>query len=148
GPAADVYALGAILYELLTGSPPFRAATVTETLDLVRQAEPLPPRQLQPKCPRDLETTCLKCLRKEPGKRYATAQELADDLRRFLHGEPIRARPVGIRERAVKWLQRRPALAALSAVVAVSVAALLGLSLWYFHSLGLARGEVGLAEAP
>jgi WD40 repeat protein len=147
GPATDVYSLGAILYECLTGRPPFRAATVTETLDLVRHVEPLPPRQLQPKCPRDLGTICLKCLRKEPGKRYASAAELADDLRRFQGGEPIRARPVGLLERTVKWLRRRPALAALSAVVAVSVAALLGVSWWYFHNLGLAHGEVAGARA-
>ncbi|HEX5272453.1 MAG TPA: serine/threonine-protein kinase, partial [Gemmataceae bacterium] len=123
GPAADVYALGAILYEALTGRPPFRAATVLQTLEQVRTCEPVPPGRLQPGLPRDLQTVCLKCLEKEPGRRYASAREFADDLLRFLAGEPVRARPAGPARRLLTWARRRPALAALVVVTAVSAAA-------------------------
>ena len=121
GPSTDVYALGAILYELLTGRPPFRAATILETLEQVKLAEPASPSRLQPGLPIDIETIVLKCLQKEPARRYATAEKLSDDLLRFATGKPVLARPLGPIGRGSKWARRRPLTAALAIASSVSV---------------------------
>jgi tetratricopeptide (TPR) repeat protein len=135
GPPGDIYALGAVLYDALTGRPPFRGATLLETLQQVQNAEPLPPSKLVPTLPSDLQTICLKALEKPPAKRYATAAALADDLQRFLDGVPIHARPTSPWERAYKWTRRNPVLAALSGCIVAAVVALGLFVAWHNISL-------------
>ncbi len=150
GPAADVYALGAILYACLVGRPPFKGQTVVETLDQVRTQEPVPPSHCQKNVPLDLETICLKCLRKEPETRYASAAELADDLERFLAGEPILARPALVGERLLKWARRRPTQAAAFALLVLSLllgsGAAVALSLWQTAENGRRTTEAALIK--
>jgi len=144
GPAADIYALGSILYELLVGRPPFRANSPNDTIRQVIGQDPVPPRQLEPRVPHDLETICLKCLEKDPARRFATAADLAADLRRFVVGEPIHSRPVRAWERAWKWAKRRPAVVALIGVCALTVAGTVLFIAWHNVSL---RGQLDVALA-
>ncbi len=142
GALADVYALGAILYELVTGRPPFRGATLLETLEQVKTVDPVLPTRLVPGLPRDIETIALKCLEKDPAKRYPSARHLAEDLARFRRGEPIQARPVAFWERGWKWARRRPAIAALVVALHLALAALLGLGVVSYFQI---RGALGKA---
>src|SRR5262249_6300223 len=121
-PAADIYALGAILYAMLTGRPPFQGASAMETVLQVIHDEPVPPRRLRPTVPRDLQTICLKCLLKDPHRRYATAEELAEDLRPFQAQEPIQARPVSLARKTWRRMARHPWVVSLSLVVVLALA--------------------------
>jgi WD40 repeat protein len=154
GPTADVYGLGVLFYEMLTGRLPFLADNVLDLLQQVKTTEPVPPSRLRPRLPADLETVCLKCLQKEPRKRYARAEELAEDLQRFLRGEPVLARPVGRLERFGRWCRRNPALAATSLVAAGAILAGLAVTVAFVIAQGSAlaalrqkQGEVETANA-
>jgi WD40 repeat protein/serine/threonine protein kinase len=147
-PSVDVYALGAILYEMLTGRPPLPTAGPDDPLHTRHEAETtIAPRQLRSGIPRDLETICLKCLSHDPSRRYAHAAELADDLGRFLAGQPIQARPVAIWERLLKWTRRRPAVASLAAVATIAVVALLVSAAWHNYQLQRAADELARSLA-
>lgn len=135
GPAVDTYALGAILYEFLTGRPPFRGETPMDTVLQVMADDPVPPSKLRARCPRDLETICLKCLQKDPRRRYSSAEALAEDLRRYNFGEPITARPVGVRERLVKWMGRHPAATVLGVTSSIALLSLFALSVRFNFQL-------------
>jgi tetratricopeptide (TPR) repeat protein len=142
----DVYGLGAILYEMLSGRPPFRAESPLHTLVQVVQADPARPRLVNPAVPRDLETVCLQCLHKEPRRRYPTALALAEDLNRFLHGRPVRARPVGPVGRTTRWCRRKPVIAALGAMLILAVAGglLMSFLLWRRSAGSEAKALVNL----
>jgi len=146
GPATDIYALGAVLYEMLTGRPPFRGETATETERQVIAAEPVPPARLNPKVPRDLETICLKCLHKDPQRRYASAAALADDLRRYGEGRPIQARRLSWVGRLWRWVRRKPAEAALVAAALSLVGLVLGGGFWLERQRGEQRADKARQE--
>ncbi len=131
GPLADVYALGAVLYCLLTGRPPFQAANVMETLRHVLEREPVPPSRLNPSVPADLETICLKCLEKDPARRYDTADDLVDELARYLRGEPILARPINRTERLWRWCRRNPVVSSLLALLLVALGSGIAGTTWF-----------------
>ncbi|HEY5911396.1 MAG TPA: serine/threonine-protein kinase [Verrucomicrobiae bacterium] len=133
GPATEVYSLGALLYHLLTRQPPFQADTLTSLLKQVIETEPVPPRLLNPGVPKDLETICLKCMEKEPARRYQTAKALAEDLDRFLDDKPIQARPVGVAGKGWKWCRRRPALAGMGAALVLVFLLGVGGIIWQWH---------------
>jgi serine/threonine-protein kinase len=142
GPAVDVYALGAILYELLTGRPPFHGETAAATIHQVTTQEPVPPSRLNPAVPRDLDTVSLKCLHKDPGRRYASAAALADDLRRFGEGRPIQARPLSWGARFWRWCRRNPTAAALLATALVMVGLASGGGMWFVQQRAQRDGEL------
>lgn len=146
GPPSDIYGIGALFYELLTGRPPFLAASLPETLLRIRDSEPLPPSSLNPAIPRDLDTIALRCLEKTPERRYASAEALAGDLHRFLRHEPILARPVSTLERTLKWIRRNRATAALLATAAISLVALAVGSLAFGFHVQRARAETEAAN--
>ena len=133
GPPADIYALGAMLYEMLTGRPPFKGVSAMDTVKQVLEQDPVSPSRVQYHVPRDLETICMKCLQKEPHKRYATAREMADDLSRYLRGEPIKARRTPAHERTVKWARRRPAKATAIGFLSLALVGFLGFGAWYLN---------------
>lgn len=147
GPPADVYALGAILFDLLTGRPPFGSDPTAYTLFKLLNEPPPTPRRLNPAVPRDLETVALKCLEKDPDRRYPTALALADDLRRFLDGKPVTARPAGAATQFARWARRRPAVAAILGVVALVAAVLVGGSLYYNARLSVLLDETATANS-
>jgi eukaryotic-like serine/threonine-protein kinase len=145
GPATDVYALGAILYELLTGRPPFQGTTALSILEQVKNHDPVPPSRLQPRAPRDLETICLKCLEKEPRRRYGTALSLAEDLQRFIEGKHILARPTPWWEKAAKWSRRQPLAASILLALFFSMAlGIAGISWQWYRAED--RAQEALAE--
>src|SRR5262245_58168218 len=149
GPATDVYALGAILYELLTGQPPYRGQSDADTLRQIRAHDPIAPRRLRPSLPRDLQSICLRCLEREPGRRYGSAAALAEDLHRFLAGEPVLARPAGMASRLGKWYRRRPLVAGLLTALVFSVVVGFAAVVWQWQRAEhqYRRAEANLQQA-